>query len=359
MEIYDTRRRSQRHKIWLRADIQQGTEVKRDTQPEGILNRMESESTGHFGNISLLSYRTEIESQVFGSVLVAICITTLVGNGLVIAALLKSWHNTVTKPGNYLALHLALADVLNGLLTMAPCCVSFFATDWLFGDTMCKVSGFLLIFFTTSSNSFLSMISLNRYYRVKNPSVRGAALRRRAFFMTIVCWVSGLVTAMASASSWTRIVFVPGFDVNCMVVWDSSAKGLINMTFICSLLFCVPFSVMTVTYVQIFGLVRGRTATVEPDARVSTIARSESISVPANSSQSHRRNTLSAIQQFLWVIIPLYFVHFILFHFSSVLSIIVLPHTRDGMYLKGKTCAPKSTCYRYCLAMGEVRSTKF
>ncbi|XP_064608907.1 probable G-protein coupled receptor No9 [Liolophura sinensis] len=260
---------------------------------------MESESTGHFDNISLLFNRTKLESRAFGSVLVAICITTLFGNGLVIAALVKSWHNTVTKPGNYLALHLALADVLNGLLTMTLCCVSFFATEWLFGDTMCKVSGFLLIFFTTSSNSFLSMISLNRYYRVKNPSVRGSTLRRRAFFMTMLCWVSGLVTGMASASGHARIVFIPGFDVNCMVVWDTSAKGLINMAFICSLLFCVPFCVMTVTYVQIFGLVRGRTATVEPDARVSRIARAESISVPANSSQPHRRNTLNVIQQFL------------------------------------------------------------
>ena len=196
--------------------------------------------------------------------LAVIFVGALFGNFIVIGTLKRSWHNTVSKTGNYLVFLLALSDFLNALLNMPFICVSIIAQDWIFPPVFCKISGFFLTFLTTTSNNLLCMISLNRYYMVLAPNVHERISKRRSHRMGLYSWVHGFVIALSIVVGWGKYGFEQGVDIACIPHWDTSAKSLSNMFFVWLCAFVIPISIMVITYFRLFRLVRMRSRRVCP-----------------------------------------------------------------------------------------------
>eukprot|EP00058_Branchiostoma_floridae_P025248 XP_002610738.1 hypothetical protein BRAFLDRAFT_126074 [Branchiostoma floridae] len=190
---------------------------------EGALN-----TTVH-GNGSLpaspdgLSF-TLAQSIPLAFVLFLVIVGAALGNIIVVGTLVQTWPNTVGKPGNLLVFWLAVADGLLALLVMPFSLVTTIGDSWILGDVFCQIEGFLFTFFTTSSNMALGMISLNRYYKVSQPSASENIARARAKKLLLYGWVHAAAVAVTVVSGWGNVS--SGEDLVCLPIWDTSARSI-------------------------------------------------------------------------------------------------------------------------------------
>ncbi|XP_078611388.1 5-hydroxytryptamine receptor 1D-like [Branchiostoma floridae x Branchiostoma japonicum] len=230
---------------------------------EGALN-----TTVH-GNGSLpaspdgLSF-TLAQSIPLAFVLFLVIVGAALGNIIVVGTLVQTWPNTVGKPGNLLVFWLAVADGLLALLVMPFSLVTTIGDSWILGDVFCQIEGFLFTFFTTSSNMALGMISLNRYYKVSQPSASENIARARAKKLLLYGWVHAAAVAVTVVSGWGNVS--SGEDLVCLPIWDTSARSVTNLVFVSIAAYIIPTCIMGVTYYRIFHIVRRRSKKVIPHA---------------------------------------------------------------------------------------------
>ena len=109
--------------------------------------------------------------QVFADVgpLFLINLTALFGNTLLCIAFLKNNHlRSVT---NMFVLTLAVSDIIMSLTCMPLSEGSLIAGEWIFGDLICHIQGFLAHFLALLSLQMMAITAVNRYFRVIKPDL--------------------------------------------------------------------------------------------------------------------------------------------------------------------------------------------
>ncbi|XP_071797260.1 D(1B) dopamine receptor-like [Asterias amurensis] len=186
--------------------------------------------------------------------LVILAVTSVIGNVLVLGTLWHAWTNVGTKPGNFLAFMLAVADLLNTLINLPLVIVGVINSQWALHDNtpLRMAHFFFLILLSGTSNMMLCVISINRYAVVAKPNTSEKVGRTRARNLTLYAWCHALGTAVVSIAIWgvmdstgvgSSHHFVPPFP--SQVVSYALAVG-------------APMAVMTVTYVRLFKRVKMR-----------------------------------------------------------------------------------------------------
>lgn len=105
-------------------------------------------------------------------ILLVICVSVVAANVLVIATLLHSTREVL----DYYLLSLAVADLLCGVLVVPLSVYPAIAQDWVYGDFVCRLSGYVaLTLWSVSIYSFM-WLSVDRYLAIRKP-LRYAPLR--------------------------------------------------------------------------------------------------------------------------------------------------------------------------------------
>uniref|UniRef100_A0A671TBS6 Melanopsin-A-like n=1 Tax=Sinocyclocheilus anshuiensis TaxID=1608454 RepID=A0A671TBS6_9TELE len=190
-----------------------------------------------------------------GAVILAVGITGMLGNFLVIYAFSRS--RTLRTPANMFIINLAITDFLM-CATQAPI---FFTTSmhkrWIFGEKGCELYAFCGALFGICSMITLMVIAVDRYFVITRPLASiGVLSQKRALLILLIAWAYSLGWSLPPFFGWSA--YVPeGLLTSC--TWDYmtftpsvGAYTMLLFTFV----FFIPLIVIIYCYFFIFRSIR-------------------------------------------------------------------------------------------------------
>ena len=200
--------------------------------------------------------RIILESGVFGLILFVL----FVGNFITLAIMLLN-RQMRTIPNMFVA-SLAVSDFALGLLTACP--LSFpvlVLSRWPFDDATCQYQGFLAVTLAIASIHTMTLMAVNRYFRILKPAVyRRYFTREKTTIMIILSWLYSMTASLPYLLSGHRMVFHPS-KFFCYLQIDSGAFTAIVVTVYvglptCFIIFC---------YLRIYQFVRDHNRNLQRD----------------------------------------------------------------------------------------------
>ncbi|XP_077093287.1 melanopsin-A [Siphateles boraxobius] len=190
-----------------------------------------------------------------GAVILAVGITGMLGNFLVIYAFSRS--RTLRTPANLFIINLALTDFLM-CVTQAPI---FFTTSmhkrWIFGEKGCELYAFCGALFGICSMITLMVIAVDRYFVITRPLASiGVLSQKRALLILLIAWAYSLGWSLPPFFGWSA--YVPeGLLTSC--TWDymtftPSVRAYTMLLF--TFVFFIPLIVIIYCYFFIFRSIR-------------------------------------------------------------------------------------------------------
>ncbi|XP_037611417.1 D(5)-like dopamine receptor [Sebastes umbrosus] len=228
-----------------------------------------SDSSGPGGGVSLRA--------LTGCVLCVLIVSTLLGNTLVCAAVIKFRHLR-SKVTNSFVISLAVSDLFVAVLVMPWRAVSEVAGVWLFGRFFCDTWVAFDIMCSTASILNLCVISMDRYWAISSPFRYERKMTRRfAYLMIGVAWtLSILISFIPVQLNWHRAHPDEDNPEDC--------NASLNRTYAISsslISFYIPVVIMVGTYTRIFRIAQTQIR------RISSLERSRA----QNQRHRHRAST--------------------------------------------------------------------
>lgn len=187
------------------------------------------------------------ERIFLGILLLFFSLSTVFGNTLVIVAVIRERYlHTAT---NYFITSLAFADCLVGLVVMPfSALYEVLKKRWVFTLGWCDIWRSLDVLFSTASILNLCVISIDRYWAIKDPFIYPSRMTRKLAIVLITCvWLASSLISFP-AIIWWRIVrkdYIPKdkcpFTISLEYIVFSSAIS-----------FYLPLFVMVFTYYKIY-----------------------------------------------------------------------------------------------------------
>ncbi|XP_024866569.1 melanopsin-A isoform X2 [Kryptolebias marmoratus] len=198
---------------------------------------------------------------IIGVVILAVGITGMLGNFLVIYAFCRS--RGLRTPSNIFIINLAVTDFLM-CLTQTPI---FFITSmhkqWIFGKKGCELYAFCGALFGICSMMTLMVIAVDRYVVITRPLASlGAMSHRKALSFVAVAWLYSIGWSLPPFFGWSA--YVPeGLMTSCS--WDymtfsPSVRSYTMLLF--TFVFFIPLSVIIFCYCCIFRAIRHTTRAI-------------------------------------------------------------------------------------------------
>uniref|UniRef100_A0A3B1JL32 G-protein coupled receptors family 1 profile domain-containing protein n=1 Tax=Astyanax mexicanus TaxID=7994 RepID=A0A3B1JL32_ASTMX len=189
---------------------------------------------------------------ILGFVLFLLIVSTLLGNTLVCAAVVKFRHLR-SKVTNFFVVSLAVSDLFVAVLVMPWEAMSAVAGTWLFGR-FCAVWIAFDIMCSTASILNLCMISVDRYWAIASPFRYERRMTHRvAFAMIGVAWtLSVLISFIPVQLNWHE----QGGEERASSA-HTDCKANLNRTYAISsslISFYIPVLIMIATYTRIFRI---------------------------------------------------------------------------------------------------------
>uniref|UniRef100_A0A8P4KHG4 Opsin 4a (melanopsin) n=1 Tax=Dicentrarchus labrax TaxID=13489 RepID=A0A8P4KHG4_DICLA len=190
-----------------------------------------------------------------GSVILAIGITGMIGNFLVLYAFCKS--RSLRTPANMFIINLAITDLLMCVTQTPIFFITSMHTRWIFGEKGCEVYAFCGALFGICSMITLTVIAVDRYFVITRPLTSiGVLSRKRALLILMAAWAYSLAWSLPPFFGWSA--YVPeGLMTSC--TWDymtftPSVRAYTMLLFI--FVFFLPLFIIIYCYFFIFRAIR-------------------------------------------------------------------------------------------------------
>ncbi|NXM23545.1 GALR2 protein, partial [Oxyruncus cristatus] len=214
-------------------------------------------------NISSDSLELQAAGIIVPIIFSLIFLVGTVGNGLVLAVLLRNGQVNYTTT-NLFILNLAVAD-----LCFIICCVPFQATiytldGWLFGAFACKAVHFLIYLTMYASSFTLAAVSIDRYLAIRYPlKSRDLRTSQNAGVAIAAIWSLSLLFA-GPYLSYYQIIHYHGVPI-CVPIWEDQRRKVLDiLTFVFGYL--LPVIVVSLAYIR---TVKFLWTSVDPIERIS------------------------------------------------------------------------------------------
>uniref|UniRef100_A0A3Q2YI58 Adrenergic, alpha-2D-, receptor a n=1 Tax=Hippocampus comes TaxID=109280 RepID=A0A3Q2YI58_HIPCM len=216
-------------------------------------------------------------------VVAAIISVTIVGNVLVIVAVLTS--RALRAPQNLFLVSLASADILVATLVIPFSLVNEVMGYWYFGSTWCAFYLALDVLFCTSSIVHLCAISLDRYWSVtKAVSYNLKRTPKRIKSMIAMVWV------ISAVISFPPLLMTKHDERECLI--NDETWYILSS---CVVSFFAPGLIMILVYCKIYKVAKQRSSTVfvaknglerQPSQSETCFVRNDRFEMESPSSQS-------------------------------------------------------------------------
>ncbi|XP_053320389.1 D(1A) dopamine receptor [Spea bombifrons] len=194
-----------------------------------------------------------------GCFLSVLILSTLLGNTLVCAAVIKFRHLR-SKVTNFFVISLAVSDLLVAVLVMPWKAVAEIAGFWPFGS-FCNIWVAFDIMCSTASILNLCVISVDRYWAISSPFRYERKMTPKvAFIMISVAWtLSVLISFIPVQLNWHKAKTTSFFDLNITLQGSTldNCDSSLNRTYAISsslISFYIPVAIMIVTYTRIYRI---------------------------------------------------------------------------------------------------------
>ena len=183
-------------------------------------------------------------------------LTALFGNTLLCIAFIKNNHlRSVT---NIFVLTLAVSDIVMSLTCMPLSEGSLLAGEWIFGDLLCHIQGFLAHFLAFLSLEMMAITAANRYFRVIKQD-----LYKKIFtpgYTTLIILSAsllsvGILASITFAQHGNLFVFHPGKAI-CVNLYRSLISTQIYTIFSSVTFVSLPAIVIIWCYTKVFRSIR-------------------------------------------------------------------------------------------------------
>nr|XP_046207880.1 D(1)-like dopamine receptor [Oncorhynchus gorbuscha] len=217
--------------------------------------------TGNETQVMSESYATEAKTggngvrTLIGCILFVLIVSTLLGNTLVCAAVVKFRHLR-SKVTNFFVISLAVSDLFVAVLVMPWEAISEVTGTWLFGR-FCGIWIAFDIMCSTASILNLCIISVDRYWAIASPFRYERKMTHRvAFIMIAVAWtLSILISFIPVQLNWhvaeeeTSTGNVSNHSENCIANLNKTYAIFTSL-----ISFYIPVVIMVATYTRIFRI---------------------------------------------------------------------------------------------------------
>ncbi|XP_060693718.1 leukotriene B4 receptor 1 [Hemiscyllium ocellatum] len=194
---------------------------------------------------------TETALQAVASTILGLtCIVGIPGNSLVIWVILYKMKQR--SPTVILIVNLAFADLI--VLVTLPLWIYSICNSWVFGETSCKILGYLLYCNLYSSVFFIMLMSINRFMVVVYPFASQRWQRtQRVCKVVLTVWCSAFLLSVPNLL--TRKVGIINGHPQCFGgQYDSKGQQVACLVLETLVGFVIPFTVLATCY----GLVTKR-----------------------------------------------------------------------------------------------------
>uniref|UniRef100_I3KMF5 G-protein coupled receptors family 1 profile domain-containing protein n=1 Tax=Oreochromis niloticus TaxID=8128 RepID=I3KMF5_ORENI len=221
-------------------------------------------------------------------VLFLLIVSTLLGNTLVCAAVIKFRHLR-SKVTNFFVISLAVSDLFVAVLVMPWEAITEVTNTWLFGR-FCDVWIAFDIMCSTASILNLCIISVDRYWAISSPFKYERKMTHRvAFVMIGVAWtLSILISFIPVQLKWHR---AGEEDFNSSDVASQSCVANLNKTYAISssfISFYIPVVIMIATYTRIYRIAQTQIRRIMSLERAAEQAQHQGHGVNRNQQQVQR-----------------------------------------------------------------------
>lgn len=142
-------------------------------------------------------------SHITGVIMIGIALIGSVGNFLTLFVIVR--HRPLHDITGMFLANLAAADLLQSSFGMPLIAASAFRNTWIFGDTLCTLSGVSNSLFCITSMLTLSAIGLDRWLVIVYPLRHQSLLTfSRARMVLLYIWGQALVVALFPVFGWSR-----------------------------------------------------------------------------------------------------------------------------------------------------------
>ncbi|XP_037790853.1 cardioacceleratory peptide receptor-like [Penaeus monodon] len=170
-------------------------------------------------------------------------ISIVVGNVAVIVALMLS--KTRKSRTNFFIMHLALADLSVGLISVLTDIVWKSTVSWHAGNVGCKAVRFAQVLVTYSSTYVLVALSIDRYDAITHP-MNFSGSWRRARRLVVVAWLLSAVFASPSLVFFME-AYVDGVN-QCWIDFPEAWQWKLYMTLVAITVFFFPTIIIAACY---------------------------------------------------------------------------------------------------------------
>ncbi|XP_017490105.1 PREDICTED: 5-hydroxytryptamine receptor-like, partial [Rhagoletis zephyria] len=197
--------------------------------------------------------RLHLTDFVIGIVLAIVTLATVIGNALVIAAILRERH--LRSVGNYLVFSLAVADLMVACLVMPLGALYVVTGQWTLGAAFCDLWTTVDVLCCTASILHLLAIAIDRFWAVTNVDyIHQRRNGRRIGLMILLIWAASIVISLAPIFGWRD----PDFPVRIAQRQCLISQDVTYQIFATCASFYVPLALILLLYWRIYQVARKR-----------------------------------------------------------------------------------------------------
>ena len=200
-----------------------------------------------------------VSIALLAPVIALIILFGIIGNILVIIVLWQQKRRSRRTNGSFFLINLALADILASANLIFMLATIINKGEWLFGESLCKLNGFLTVLLGATSLLTLSAISVNRYFKI----VQGGKYNRvyttsNTLKIIAVTWFIPFVLSIAPIFGWSAHEYQIGKCVCHFLFGRSISYTLAFATFIV----VTPFTIILFCYLKIYKIIKAHGALI-------------------------------------------------------------------------------------------------
>lgn len=217
------------------------------TTTQAGINNSSFESYNSSESIGVRHWST-LEKAVFGTWLTVSMLCAVCGNLMVIVVVFR--HKGMQTRTNMFLVNLAIADFLVGILLAPFSLTTLISDEWIFGDVLCNINGFLnAVCFITSIHT-LMYISIHKYVSITRPFSRILS-KWKILIMSAASWLWAILCAILTMFVLSKVVFKPG-AMQCGPEYPQNQLEYLHHVIIQGTNIIIPLAIMTFAYARMY-----------------------------------------------------------------------------------------------------------